>query len=347
MKSSNLDKRKSPATPLLVVGATIAVVALGYWARAAIDPSKSWGSIPFHGRLESGGMAINGPVDVAFSLWDAPTAGNKLWEETQLQLAVNQGDLSARLGVVTGLNSAVGQAQDLHLGIAVKGAGDATFTTLSGRQVLGSVPFALAAKKAIAGQVFSADGLTVNGAASVAGKLTAGSADVAGKFTAGSADVTGTITGAGTSAIWSAVRSGGLFVTTAGMTAVPGMTVSFTLARPATIHTAATGAISLGGPASAGRTCRVGLGFTIDGQLAGDPAVGQAIVEMVDADNDPSVVHKTWAMSRVVTLTAGPHTIEVVAREFGSQRCWVCADTDGSTTNDRGYCQLAVMAFHH
>ena len=73
------------------------------------------------------------------------------------------GQFVVRLGAETPLNELVEQSADLYLAIEVREPPDAAFTALDARQALGAAPFAISAKKAVAGEVFEAEGLNVSG----------------------------------------------------------------------------------------------------------------------------------------------------------------------------------------
>jgi hypothetical protein len=178
-------RRRAHVSLVVAVAAITGSLAVGWLARAAIDGGRTWGTIPYRGHLELDGAPQDAPVDLAFSLWNAPSGGNKLWEETQLGVMVKAGSFSVRLGSATILNQAVERAQDLYLAVEARPAGGSTFEPLSGRQALGGVPFALGAKRGIPGQPFEADGLSVNGDTTVSGtiagnKLTTAEVDVSG-----------------------------------------------------------------------------------------------------------------------------------------------------------------------
>lgn len=165
----------------------------GWFAHAAIDGTKSWGTIPYRGHLEVDGVVGDEPIDLTFSLWSAKTGGAKLWEEVQVGIPVNSGSFSVQLGSVVSLNSAIEQAQDLFLAISVKAPTDTAFQPLSGRQALGASPFALAAKRGIPGQTFEADQLAVSGDTTVAGSVTGTNLRATGLDIAGVAQFAGSL----------------------------------------------------------------------------------------------------------------------------------------------------------
>jgi hypothetical protein len=89
------------------------------------------------------GAPVNGTVNVVFGLYDAATAGNLVWQETQ-SVTVNGGMYSVRLGTFQPLDPSI-LSGPLYLGTAV--AGDAE---MSPRRALSAVPYALMARQALA-----------------------------------------------------------------------------------------------------------------------------------------------------------------------------------------------------
>lgn len=153
-----------------VAGAVfLCALATGWLARATIENSATWGTIPYRGHLELDGLGLDTPVDLRVSLWDAPSGGGKLWEETQTAVPTANGEFAIRLGAAAALNAAVETAENLFLEIHVRQTGSSSFEVLAGRQGLGSAPFALAAKRSIPGRTFVVDDLSVTGPAAIAG----------------------------------------------------------------------------------------------------------------------------------------------------------------------------------
>lgn len=318
----------------LAFATALASVAGGWVAHAAGGATETRHTIPYRGYLEAGGAGVDGTVDLRFELWTSALDGELLWQEEHASVPVNAGAFSVRLGGITGLGETVERAQNLYLAIAVKAPGEQEFEALTGRQALGATPFALSAKRGHSGEVFEADGVSVNGDANVAGDVAVGA----------DATVAGRVRGAGTSEIWSAERTNRPERGPTGMTLIPGLTVSFTLERAASVHLQANGAMSVGTGSGDNRTCRLGFGFAVDGQLRGDATLGQAVENMVDNVNEPSISHRSWNIARTETLSAGPHTVEVRADDV-NDRCWVCANGDGALT-PQSSCFLSVVAFY-
>jgi photosystem II stability/assembly factor-like uncharacterized protein len=99
----------------------------------------------YQGQLASGGSPANGSYDLRFVIYDAVTNGNAVTAPlTNSTVAVNNGLFTTMLdfgtNVFTGTN--------YWLDISVRAAGTSQFTTLSPRQPLTSVPYAIFANTA-------------------------------------------------------------------------------------------------------------------------------------------------------------------------------------------------------
>ncbi len=101
----------------------------------------------YQGQLKKNGSPVNGNCDFQFSLWDAagsgspPTGGNLIGSpQTKTGIAVINGLFTAQLDF--GAGAFQGDARWLQ--IAVKCTGDASYNTLSPRQLLTPAPYALA-----------------------------------------------------------------------------------------------------------------------------------------------------------------------------------------------------------
>jgi hypothetical protein len=159
-----------------------ALTAVGLWAWAAIDNSESWGTLPYQGHLELGGVAANGTHDFCFRLYDGATP---IWAEAQAGVAVQAGAFAVRLGTYTVLNAAVEAAADLSLEVNVVASGttgartcavgslSAEYAALAPRQRLGSAAYAISAKQGVPGQDFIVGGTLRGHAAVLAGTIEA------------------------------------------------------------------------------------------------------------------------------------------------------------------------------
>jgi hypothetical protein len=101
------------------------------------------------GRLfDSSNSPVVGPTKFVFTIYDAPTAGTNLWQETQT-ITLDGGYFSAQLGAASAIPAgtfatAAANGTTLYLGIQVN-----TDPELSPRQPLLSVPYAYVAENAI------------------------------------------------------------------------------------------------------------------------------------------------------------------------------------------------------
>ncbi len=104
----------------------VVLLATGAFVFAAGDgpPART---LPYRGHVELDGVGVNATVDMLFEVYDDPTAGVLLHEET-LSVPVVGGDFAVILGQDTPLADAVLTAAELHLAVTVDG------TPLSGRQ---------------------------------------------------------------------------------------------------------------------------------------------------------------------------------------------------------------------
>lgn len=110
------------------------VAALAAPAEAGLPKTMA-----FQGKLtDASGQPLNGDVSVTFRLYDAATAGAKLWEENQA-VTVTNGLFSTLLGSVTPLTPAFDQPYwvEIQMGEEI----------LSPRQPLAASPYALSAKR--------------------------------------------------------------------------------------------------------------------------------------------------------------------------------------------------------
>lgn len=195
-------------------------------AAALLLPSAALAQVPsaigYQGRLtKADGTPAAGVLSFKFSMFDAPTAGDALWCETQ-DVVVTNGDYAVFLGQgtaagCTGTLQGAFAGADRYLEIAVQGL------TLSPRQQIGSVPYAIAAGVAlripagssdyIQNQSAAAQNATFNiaGGAKLGGDLSiaaqtakarlhaAGGASIAGTGTLSTITGAASVTGSGTS----------------------------------------------------------------------------------------------------------------------------------------------------
>ncbi|MEK7383908.1 MAG: hypothetical protein AAB262_11580, partial [Elusimicrobiota bacterium] len=95
------------------------------------------GAINYQGRLLDNGVAVTGTRSISFRLYSAASGGTLLWSNAAQAITVTQGVFGATLSISTGPLS--GPAQK-YLEVQVDN------TTLSPREPLNAVPYALVAK---------------------------------------------------------------------------------------------------------------------------------------------------------------------------------------------------------
>jgi len=94
--------------------------------------------IDFQGRLtDDNGNAVNGTVNITFSIYDVDTGGTALWSESQA-VDVTEGLFNVTLGNITPLDESYFISPDRWIGILVE-----TDNEMSPRTRITSVPYAL------------------------------------------------------------------------------------------------------------------------------------------------------------------------------------------------------------
>ncbi|MBI4370118.1 MAG: hypothetical protein HY547_07810 [Elusimicrobia bacterium] len=99
------------------------------------------GSVPsginYQGRLEDNGTAVNATKSLTFKLYDASTGGSLLWNSGALSIAVNSGLFNTSLAIpISALSGNTTRYLEVTVGTV----------TLSPREILNAVPYALVAK---------------------------------------------------------------------------------------------------------------------------------------------------------------------------------------------------------
>lgn len=160
-------------------------------------------------------------------------------------------------------------------------------------------------------------------------------------------DVNGQINGGGTAGVWTANRTGGVILnvtspTSSTWVSVPGLSLTFTLPRAATIIMTVNGEIR-----AASNIAHVGMRFVVDGTGGGDATWGTHIHM---ADNTAG--NNWWSTFTDVentTLTAGTHTIYSQVQPYvaggTSGQGAVCSEYAG-TLNGYTNCTLTIQAFY-
>jgi hypothetical protein len=94
--------------------------------------------ISYQGYLtDSGGIPVNGDVEITFSIYDTPTGGTALWAETHPSVSVSDGLFNVLLGSVNPITPPL-LTGETYLGIRVEGDEE-----MSPRQQIAAVAYAL------------------------------------------------------------------------------------------------------------------------------------------------------------------------------------------------------------
>lgn len=109
-------------------------------------------TINYQAVLTSGGQPVSSPVEVIFSVYEAPTGGTAVWAETLSVAPDTQGRLSIRLGEIHPLNESVFPGTDRWLGVQVESDPEMT------RHPLASAPYSFRVST-----IDSASGGTIKG----------------------------------------------------------------------------------------------------------------------------------------------------------------------------------------
>jgi hypothetical protein len=147
--------------------------------------SLSWAQAPlllgYQGRLlKTDGTPETGNVQMRFAFFSGDTGGTSLWDETQA-VALTQGFYSTYLGRATAFPATVFDSSAVWLEVAVQAAGDTQFRSMTPRQRVGSVAYAISARNVKGGTV-DATSVSVNGSPVIDanGKLTSSAGYTAG-----------------------------------------------------------------------------------------------------------------------------------------------------------------------
>ena len=126
---------------MAVLAACTLLLAPGYPLAAQAGPARQAPTVPYQGHLtdDAGQPVADGSYDFTFGLFAAQAGGEAAWTETQPGVPVRGGAFNVTLGSATPLPEAVRNGGAPWLEIAVRGPGEAGFTTLSPRQVLSAL----------------------------------------------------------------------------------------------------------------------------------------------------------------------------------------------------------------
>ena len=197
MRRDNLRLVLTTSTCTAIV---VSALTFGVQALANLDDDPATDSlprvVPYEGVLDLDGAPFSGFMDMRFTFFDAPSAGNAVWTETWSQgegrpIQVFGGKFGAALGTfddggLRALEDVIADAGPVYLAIEVKRTeeGDEAWVGLSGRQRLNPVPYALWSAKAadltVAGSATVGGTLAVEGAANIDGALAVGG-DIVGR----------------------------------------------------------------------------------------------------------------------------------------------------------------------
>lgn len=125
---------------------TLSWLALLWVAGSLATSPHAWAQVPrlirYQGQaVDSNGVPLEGPYNLTFRLYDAATAGNKLWEESQTGVPLTKGNFSVLLGQQTLLT--MDWSAPSWLSVQVNAEPE-----LAPRQQITSVPLAILAGQA-------------------------------------------------------------------------------------------------------------------------------------------------------------------------------------------------------
>ncbi len=132
-------------------------LALAFASTASAVPLE----LTHQGRVfDALGQPVNGTDDLVFRIYDTPSGGSALWNETHTGTTFSNGYFTQNLGAVTALDEALFDGQELWLEVQVGASAPALPTRLP----LNSVPYAIHAGEAVnvTGDITPAS-ITVNG----------------------------------------------------------------------------------------------------------------------------------------------------------------------------------------
>jgi len=149
----NIQKEKKMSAKrilFVVLVASAVMLAVGIGPRVAgsaqalpqaQEPNPPGVTIPYPGHLddEAGQPVAEGAYDFTFALYETESGGEPLWTEAQEGVAVQGGAFTTLLGSVTSLSRDALDGGARWLEVAVRGPGEAGFTTLAPRQELSVV----------------------------------------------------------------------------------------------------------------------------------------------------------------------------------------------------------------
>ena len=100
-------------------------------------------TINYQGKLtDKQGYALTGSYNITFRLYDAPTGGNLLWQESHTNVSVSKGLFSVILGAITPLNLPFDKQYYLSIQVGAD-------PEMAPRQALASAPYAFTAESGV------------------------------------------------------------------------------------------------------------------------------------------------------------------------------------------------------
>lgn len=107
------------------------------------------GQINYQARLlDSYGRRLNTTVDLSFKIYDAVTAGNLLWSETQTGVVVHDGVYSVVLGSQTNIPASVFAQNNIYLELGINGE------TMTPRQQITATAYSLVARTIMGSNIY-------------------------------------------------------------------------------------------------------------------------------------------------------------------------------------------------
>lgn len=143
-------KSFTPLQTLLLIGTAVFLFLLGTIAALSAASTQAQERSPnlinYQGYLTNdAGEPLDGTATLTLGIYDAPTGGNLLWSEVQLNVLVSDGYFSVMLGSVTPLSGATFSEPNRYLQVGVDSGGGMVSLP---RQQFTAVPYALQAANA-------------------------------------------------------------------------------------------------------------------------------------------------------------------------------------------------------
>ncbi len=135
----------------------------------------------------------------------------------------------------------------------------------------------------------------------------------------------------------SAERTGAVSPNATNWTAIPGLTVTFTLTQDSLVQAVADG-VQRTTDNAAGTFCHAGYRYVVDGTPKGDASFGQRL----QVSNGATNWHSIWSMVDFNSLAPGQHTISIEVKTSPGA-CYVCGESNGALA-DYTNCTLNVTA---